>query len=268
MGFYETVSAIVSVISFFALIGNVLQYTKKREMAKDLFQMVLTQYNNYYLIARALTRIRTMEETDISDMSQLKKVYDDDINFVKGVADSARLQLMNFSKNQLNKEVYYQHPAFPDKTDFSDEVKMGLPPEKEDSSHRIEMAKKILMNKNYLIQMQEEEIIGNGLVINYKVLNEDFGGIPGSNIGIAEYANTRYLIPGIHDDQEFFYVIEGEGKARIGGCEIKIAKGSMFVVPPSTEHTIMTSDCNNPVKVLWVHNPIDLPLFRSKTVDA
>lgn len=258
MGFYEIVSAIVSVISFFALIGNVLQYTKKREMAKDLFQMVLTQYNNYYLIARALTRIRNMDESNIKDMSQLKKVYDDDINFVKGVADSARLQLMNFSKNQLDKDVFYQHPAFPEKTAFSDEVKMGLPPEKEDSSHKIEIAKRILMNKNYLIQMQEKKSSDKGHVTHYTVLNEDYGGIPGSNIGIADYANTNYLTPGVHEDQEFFYVIEGVGKAKIGECEINIAKDSMFVVPPNTEHTIMSSDSNNPVRVLWVHNPIDL----------
>ena len=36
MSFYEWVGNIAAVISFFSLIGNVLQYTRRRETDKDL----------------------------------------------------------------------------------------------------------------------------------------------------------------------------------------------------------------------------------------
>ncbi len=73
-----------------------------------------------------------------------------------------------------------------------------------------------------MLLKQEEKPTDKGLVNHYSVLNEDSGGIPGSNIGIAEYNNTRYLEPGIHDDQEFFYVMKGIGKARIYVIECDI----------------------------------------------
>jgi hypothetical protein len=39
---------------------------------------------------------------------------------------------MNYSEIELKKKLYYQHPAFPERKVFSDDVKMGLPPEKEE----------------------------------------------------------------------------------------------------------------------------------------
>lgn len=250
MGFYETVSAIVSIISFFALIGNVLQYTKKREQEKDLFQMVQTQYNNYYLIARALTRVNNSDK----DGKEKEFLYETNLNFIRGVSDSARIDLINFAKNQLNKNVYYQHPAYPERCTFSDAVKMGLPPEKEDITERIETAKKILKGKDYQVQVGKSPDRKQKAVESYIILNEEKGGVPGSNIGMAVYCNTTYNNPEIHDDQVFFIVEEGNGKVKIGEREIDIHPHNMFVVPPQIEHSILTNDGNIPVKVIWFHN--------------
>lgn len=125
------VITILSVLgAIISLIINLLQFIKKRELNKDLFQTVLTQYNNYYSIARAITKINNLEEKNI-ESDEIKEVYDKNLNYIRGISDSARLQLMNFSKTQLKKDVFYQHPAYPDKTEFSDKVMMGMPPEKE-----------------------------------------------------------------------------------------------------------------------------------------
>lgn len=256
MNIWEIISAIVSVITLFSIIGIVLQYTKKREMAKDLFQMVLTQYNNYYLIARAMTRVHKMETSARTDKTKLQKVYDHELSFILGVADSARIELMNFSKNQLNKAVFYQHPAYPEKKDFTDSIKMGVPPEMDKSVEQVEIAKKIMMNKRYLIEMQKNESSDQDEIIHFTVLNEEYGGIPGSNIGITYYSNTQYTNLELYDDQVFFYVLEGRGKAKIGNCEIELSEHSMFVVPPKTEHALLSDDFTTPIKVLWTHNPI------------
>ncbi len=256
MGFYEIVSAIVSIVSFFALIGNVLQYTKKREMAKDLYQMVQTQYNNYYLIARAVTRISELKiQGDFSE-TQLIDVYDNYVNYIRGVADSARIQMINFSKSQLGKNLFYQHPAFPEKINFSDEVKMGLPPELEDKGKKVEIAKMILKNKEYIIKPQKSIIKEKNQINRFSLLNESTGGVPGSDIGIVEYSNTRYCEAEKNDDQEFIYVLSGKGKARIGDCEIKILGETMFAVPPNTFYSILTDNSKEPVRVLSVHNKI------------
>ena len=129
MEIFKTLSAIITIISCISVVGNVLQYTKKRELDKDLYQLVQTHYNNYYIIARALTQIRNKDKEIPID--EKEKIYIGQLSRIAGVADSARIELINFAKTQLDKEVYYQHPAYPEKTNFSDDVKMGLPPEVE-----------------------------------------------------------------------------------------------------------------------------------------
>ncbi len=253
MNFWDIVSAVTSVISFFSLIGNVLQYAKKREQDKDLYQMVLTQYNNYYLIARALARIYNADKDNVESLEILNAT---NINFIRGVADSARIDLINFSKNQLNKDVFYQHPAYPEKRDFSDSVKFGLPPEQEKSKILVEISKTILAGKNYQVQVGHTPDQKKDDVDSFIILSEENGGIPGTNIGMAVYNTTSYNDPIIHQDQVFFIVEEGCGKAKIGDCEIDIYPHGMFVVPPNTKYTILTNDANVPVKILWFHNAV------------
>ena len=126
IGIYEIISVVASLVSFLSLIGNIMQFTKKRELSKDLYQLVQTQYNNFYLIARSVTRARTSKGIPEDEM---KAKYEIELSLINGVADAARLELINFSRHQLKKEVRYQHPAYPEKRDFDDAVKMGAPPD-------------------------------------------------------------------------------------------------------------------------------------------
>lgn len=128
MSFFEIVGAVTAVISFFSLIGNILQYTKKREESKDLRRFTQEHYNNYYHIARALTRLRKTIDSD-EDVDKKLKNCEAECNYVRGIADSARISLINFSNEELNYTLKFQHPAYPDKSDFSEEIKMGTPPD-------------------------------------------------------------------------------------------------------------------------------------------
>ena len=85
------------------------------------------QYNNYYYIARSLTRSRN--DSQEADLNEAIELYKNECNYIRGIADSARESLICFGREQLNYEVYFEHPAYPGKSEYCDEVLMGLPPE-------------------------------------------------------------------------------------------------------------------------------------------
>lgn len=75
-------------------------------------------------------------------------------------------------------------------------------------------------------------------------------------MGISLYTSSDYGKPGIHDDQEGFYVIEGSGTARVGDQEIPLCSGSGFIVPAGTPHSLKKDPAATVLKVLWAHGAI------------
>ncbi|KAB7889780.1 cupin domain-containing protein [Poseidonibacter ostreae] len=73
------------------------------------------------------------------------------------------------------------------------------------------------------------------------------------SFGISEYFSDEFGEEGIHDEQEGFYVIEGNGTAKIGSNIFDIEKGDAFIVPKGTKHTLKKSKNTNVLKVLWAH---------------
>ncbi len=124
MGIFEIISAILSVVSVISIVGNIIQYVKKKEYNKDLRSHVQSQYNNFYFIARCITRCRKNENEDIA-----KKLdcYKDEVNIIRGICDSARISLIAFGREEINFEPYFEHPAYPGQKEYSDDIKMGLP---------------------------------------------------------------------------------------------------------------------------------------------
>ena len=82
------------------------------------------------------------------------------------------------------------------------------------------------------------------------------GAVNGYSIGIAIYFRDTYNEPGIHDDQEGFYVVEGTGQARVGDEEFDIRPGSAFMVAPGVLHSIKRDPASGPVKLVWSHGPV------------
>ena len=75
-------------------------------------------------------------------------------------------------------------------------------------------------------------------------------------MGISYYDGEEYLAPGVHDDQEGFYVLEGTGTADVGGTEFRIRKGSSFLAGKGVPHRIRRDHTSGPIKVLWTHGAV------------
>ena len=82
------------------------------------------------------------------------------------------------------------------------------------------------------------------------------GAVNGYSVGVALYFLDTYGEPGDHDDQEGFYVVEGRGKARVGGVEFDIRPGSAFIAARGVPHSIKRNPDSGPVKVVWSHGPV------------
>ncbi len=70
------------------------------------------------------------------------------------------------------------------------------------------------------------------------------------------YFMDTYNEPGIHDDQEGFYVVEGSGQARVGDDEFDIRPGSAFIAAKGVPHSIKRNPDSGPIKVVWSHGPV------------
>jgi hypothetical protein len=113
------------IISLIAVPANIIQYLKKRTEVKSLRQLVQSNYNNFYLIARCLTRLRNSK---IKDMNKLLSCYIEEMSIIRGIADSSRENLIAFGREHLKYKPFFEHPAYPG-IEQSDEVKLGKPPE-------------------------------------------------------------------------------------------------------------------------------------------
>jgi mannose-6-phosphate isomerase-like protein (cupin superfamily) len=88
------------------------------------------------------------------------------------------------------------------------------------------------------------------------LIDSSTGAINGFSMGISEYFADEFGKAGIHEDQEGFYVIEGNGSALIGKKEFNINKGDSFLVPANTEHVLRKDKNCEILKVLWSHGAI------------
>lgn len=92
---------------------------------------------------------------------------------------------------------------------------------------------------------------------SHRFLTAENGCINGCASGTTIYADYEFSDkPGVHADQEGFYVLEGEGYAKLGDLEFPIKAGDSFIALPGVAHTIKTKRGCQPVKVFWFHSGI------------
>ncbi len=89
-----------------------------------------------------------------------------------------------------------------------------------------------------------------------ELINNQHGAVKGYKIGLTEYTAEEYPTPGVHDDQEGFYVIEGEGWAKVGDEEFPIRPGSAFIAPRGVPHAVKRNNGSVPVKLVWSHGAV------------
>ena len=91
---------------------------------------------------------------------------------------------------------------------------------------------------------------------SFDLLTQENGCMAGCKSGITITNKTEFGKFGVHDDQEGFYVLEGEGYAHIGDEEFEIFPGTSFIALPGVEHGIISKSADKPVKVFWFHSAI------------
>jgi mannose-6-phosphate isomerase-like protein (cupin superfamily) len=90
-----------------------------------------------------------------------------------------------------------------------------------------------------------------------RLLGDEHGAECGFCVGISYYDADQYVAPGVHEDQEGFYVLEGTGTADVGGAEFSIRPGSSFLAAKGVPHRIRRDPASGPIKVLWTHGAVN-----------
>lgn len=85
------------------------------------------------------------------------------------------------------------------------------------------------------------------------LIDKTSGAENGFCMGISYYNTNEYGTPGVHEDQEGFYVVSGSGFALINDQEFEIQEGMSFVVPKGVKHSLKKSPNVDVLKVLWAH---------------
>lgn len=88
------------------------------------------------------------------------------------------------------------------------------------------------------------------------LIDASHGAIKGFCSGITYYVSDEYGKPGVHEDQEGFYILEGTGTAKVGDEEFAISPGSSFIAAKGVPHTIKRDTKTKHVKVLWFHGAV------------
>lgn len=99
----------------------------------------------------------------------------------------------------------------------------------------------------------DEVIEAQGKQLGYLLLGEEQGCVNGCCCGVSIYTESTYGEAAAHEDQEGFYVLEGNGHALVGGEEISLKPGMSFVVPAHVEHVMRADEGCQMCKVFWFH---------------
>jgi quercetin dioxygenase-like cupin family protein len=78
---------------------------------------------------------------------------------------------------------------------------------------------------------------------------------PRFTFGIIDFAAGRELESHVHDDEDdAFYILEGELTFVLGEAEVTAPPGTFVLVPPGVEHGFR-NDTEQPVRILNIHAP-------------
>jgi len=114
------------------------------------------------------------------------------------------------------------------------------------------------MNKPYVTLEEVKKNQGEN-ARGYKLLTEENGCVAGCCSGISNYNSMEFNDhAGSHEDQEGFFVLEGEGFAKLDDLVFPITKGDSFIAAAGVKHTIRTSHDDKPVKVFWFHSSLNI----------
>ena len=131
--YLQIIAIVSSFLTILSVLGNIIQYNKKRESEKALRSYAHSSYNHQYLIARACTRCRTLLDENKGNLKKRHiNMLLEQILYINGSVDTSRTSIIAYSREHLKFTPYYEHPAIPGE-EPSDFVRYGGRPEVENN---------------------------------------------------------------------------------------------------------------------------------------
>lgn len=92
--------------------------------------------------------------------------------------------------------------------------------------------------------------------VNYPIFVDGTAPCKGCNASVNRYDTETYPVPGIHEDNEGFYVVRGSGMAKVGEEERSISEGTFFYAPAGVPHAIKKDGGCPVLEVVLFHFPV------------
>lgn len=105
----------------------------------------------------------------------------------------------------------------------------------------------------YIKKSDVKEMVSGHGHGSWPMLGSEHGCTNGCCAGISYYSSCEYTPAAVHEDQEGFFVLSGQGFARIGDEEFEIKPDMAFIAPAGTEHQMRSKAADEPVVVFWFH---------------
>ncbi|HEX7712609.1 MAG TPA: cupin domain-containing protein [Bacillota bacterium] len=106
------------------------------------------------------------------------------------------------------------------------------------------------------IRVKDAEVEQQGPSKTYLLLSDKQGSVKGCCSGLNLLLNEEYNTPGVHEDQEGFFVIEGTGWAKFGDEEFRLEPDMAMLAPAGVAHCMKKDPGAKVLKVLWFHAAI------------
>ncbi len=71
-----------------------------------------------------------------------------------------------------------------------------------------------------------------------------------------------------HKFDQIIFVVEGDGKAILGGKETTVKPGDLIFIPQGLNHNVVNLNAKKPLKILSVYSSTDIPanaIYKKKT---
>jgi hypothetical protein len=123
MNIDQVIALIASLLSIASFCGNIIQYKNRNSLIQRLRSFAQGTYMDHYMIARACSRVRYPRQHLNTEFCCQQ------VNYIAGISDAARNSIIAVAEEHLGMTPKFRHPAFPEKSEFEDEIKLGMAPD-------------------------------------------------------------------------------------------------------------------------------------------
>ena len=121
----QIIALVASLLTIASFCGNIIQHKNRKSLIQRLRSFAQGTYMDHYMIARACSRIRYPKTVlEVGFCCQ-------EVHYINGISDAARNNIIAVAEEHLGLTPKFRHPAFPEKAEFADEIKLGLTPNEE-----------------------------------------------------------------------------------------------------------------------------------------